>query len=162
MTPYLQALNRADITQLFPDCSATELALPDLTHVDWAVLDYFGWLHPSGHLGYVVVASEQGLQGMQLRRSLNHSARPRTRMCSWCHHVYRSRGTALFSASVVGSDGRRFIGNHICRNLDCSLRIRNLASDPPTYLPETINIEHKIQRLKNSLLAFMARANVSA
>ena len=72
MTPYLQALNRADITQLFPDCSATELALPDLTHVDWAVLDYFGWLHPSGHLGYVVVASEQGLQGMQLRRSLNH------------------------------------------------------------------------------------------
>ena len=102
MTPYLQALNRADITQLFPDCSATELALPDLTHVDWAVLDYFGWLHPSGHLGYVVVASEQGLQGMQLRRSLNHSARPRTRMCSWCHHVYRSRGTALFSASVVG------------------------------------------------------------
>ncbi len=162
MTPYLQALNRADITQLFPDCSATELALPDLTHVDWAVLDYFGWLHPSGHLGYVVVASEQGLQGMQLRRSLNHSARPRTRMCSWCHHVYRSRGTALFSASVVGSDGRRFIGNHICRNLDCSLRIRNLASDPPTYLPETIHIEHKIKRLKNSLLAFMARANVSA
>ena len=162
MTPYLQALNRADITQLFPDCSATELALPDLTHVDWGVLDYFGWLHPSGHLGYVVVASEQGLQGMQLRRSLNHSARPRTRMCSWCHHVYRSRGTALFSASVVGSDGRRFIGNHICRNLDCSLRIRNLASDPPTYLPETIHIEHKIQRLKNSLLAFMARANVSA
>ena len=162
MTPYLQALNRADITQLFPDCSATELALPDLTHVDWAVLDFFGWLHPSGHLGYVVVASEQGLQGMQLRRSLNHSARPRTRMCSWCHHVYRSRGTALFSASVVGSDGRRFIGNHICRNLDCSLRIRNLASDPPTYLPETIHIEHKIQRLKNSLLAFMARANVSA
>ena len=158
----MQALNRADITQLFPDCSATELALPDLTHVDWAVLDYFGWLHPSGHLGYVVVASEQGLQGMQLRRSLNHSARPRTRMCSWCHHVYRSRGTALFTASVVGSDGRRFIGNHICRNLDCSLRIRNLASDTPTYLPETIHIEHKIQRLKNSLLAFMARANVSA
>ena len=101
MTPYLQALNRADITQLFPDCSATELALPDLTHVDWAVLDYLGWLHPSGHLGYVVVASEQGLQGMQLRRSLNHSARPRTRMCSWCHHVYRSRGTALFRSLLL-------------------------------------------------------------
>ena len=158
----MQALTRAEIRQLFPDCSAAELALPDLSNVDWAVLDYFGWLHTSGHLGYVVVASDQGLQGMQLRRSLNHSARPRTHMCSWCHHVYRSRGTALFSTTVVGSDGRRFIGNHICRNLDCSLRIRNLASDPPTYLPETIHIEHKIQRLENALKAFMARANVSA
>ncbi|NCF32577.1 MAG: FBP domain-containing protein [Proteobacteria bacterium] len=158
----MHALTRTDIRQLFPDTSVTELAIPDTAHVDWAVLDYFGWIHPSGHLGYVVMDDDQTLRGMQLRRSVNHTARPRTRMCSWCHHVYRSRGTALFSATVVGSDGRRFIGNHICRNLDCSLRIRNLASDPPTYLPETLHIEHKISRLQSTVKAFMVRANVYA
>ena len=158
MTP----VSAKDLRGVFRRSSSTELALPDLTPIDWGVLDYLGWVHPSGAIAYVVMPVSGQLHGLRLRRALNASAEPRTRMCSWCHHVYRSRGTALFSASVVGSDGRRFIGNHICRNLDCSLRIRNLASDPPTYLPETIHIEHKIQRLKNSLLAFMARANVSA
>lgn len=158
----MQALTQAEIRQLFARQSAAELTLPDLTNVDWGVLDYLGWLHPSGHLGYVVTKEDQTLHGLQLRRSLNHSARPRTHMCSWCHHVYRSRGTALFSTTVVGSDGRRFIGNHICRNLDCSLRIRNLVSDPPTYLPETVHIEHKVKRLQNALKAFMVRANVYA
>ena len=65
----------------------------------------------------------------------------------------------MFSTYVQGSDGRRSIGNQICRNLDCSLRIRNLASDPPTYLPETIDLERKVSRLTISVSAFMARAN---
>lgn len=102
------------------------------------------------------------MRGVVLRRMLNTTSRPRTHMCSWCHHVYRSRGTAMFSARVVGSDGRRTIGNYICRNLDCSLRIRNLASDPPTYLPETVDLQRKIVRLKISVAAFMARANLLA
>ena len=66
----------------------------------------------------------------------------------------------MFSTGVEGSDGRRTIGNYICRNLDCSLRIRNLASDPPTYMPETIHVQQKIVRLKISVSAFMARANL--
>ena len=158
----LQPLSKLQIRQLFPHSSAAELALPDLAHVDWGVLDYFGWLHTAGHLGYVVFADSDGLKGLRLRRSLNMTSRPRTHMCSWCHHVYRSRGTALFSATVNGSDGRRSIGNRICRNLDCSLRIRNLVSDPPTYLPETLHIEHKSNRLRDSVKAFMVRANVCA
>lgn len=68
----------------------------------------------------------------------------------------------MFSARVAGSDGRRSIGNFICRNLDCSLRIRNLASDPPTYLPETVDLQRKIVRLKISVAGFMARANLLA
>ena len=99
------------------------------------------------------------LCGLELRRMVNHGAKPRVHMCSWCHHVYRSRGTAMFSAQVNGSDGRRSIGNYICKNLDCSLRIRNLASDPPTYLPETIDLEQKTTRLKIAVMGFMGRAN---
>jgi len=66
----------------------------------------------------------------------------------------------MFSTAVEGSDGRRRIGNYICRNLDCSVRMRNLTSDPPTYLPETIELQRKINRLENAVTAFMARAQV--
>ena len=157
----MKILERAEIRELFPDLLASELGIPDLKPVDWGVLDYFGWVHPSGHKGFVVIPTGNRLYAMSLRRSINHDAKPRTRMCSWCHHVYRSRGTALFSTTVVGSDERRFIGNHICSSLDCSLRIRNLPSDPPTYLPETLDIRKKIQRLETSVFAFMRRANVT-
>ena len=104
-------------------------------------------------------SGQPDLRGLKLRRMLNHSARPRTHMCCWCHHVYRSRGTAMFSTEVAGSDGRRRIGNYICRNLDCSLRMRNLSSDPPTYLPETMELRHKIWRLESAVTTFLARAN---
>ncbi len=65
----------------------------------------------------------------------------------------------MFSAIVAGSDGRRTIGNYVCENLDCSLRMSNLASDPPTYLPETIDLQRKIVRLQIAVTSFMARAN---
>ena len=97
---------------------------------------------------------------MTLRRHISHGSKPRVHMCSWCNHVYRSKGTAMFTAEVAGSEGRRTIGNYICRNLDCSLRIRNLTSDPPTYLPETIDVNRKVLRLRNAILQFMSRAQV--
>lgn len=122
------------------------------------VLDYFGWIHPAGHTGYVILPLDDELYAMRLRRMINTGGRPRTHMCSWCHHVYRSRGTAMFSTAVAGTDGRRRIGNYICQNLDCSLRIRNLASDPPTYLPETIDLSRKIVRLQIAVRSFMHRA----
>ena len=157
----MDTLERSEIRKLFPGLLSSELGMPDLQPVDWGVLDYFGWVHPSGHKGFVIIPAGDRLFSMSLRRSINYDAKPRSRMCSWCHHVYRSRGTALFSTTVAGSDDRRFIGNHICSNLDCSLRIRNLPSDPPTYLPETLDIGRKIQRLETSVLAFMHRANVT-
>jgi hypothetical protein len=156
----MESIERADIRKLFPELSNAELGLPDLKPIDWGVLDYFGWIHPSGHKGFVILPRGDGLFSLSLSRSIRHDGKARTRMCSWCHHVYRSKGTALFSAKVIGSDDRRFIGNHICSNLDCSLRIRNLPSDPPTYLPETLNIEKKIARLEASVVNFMGRANV--
>jgi hypothetical protein len=158
----LQPVNREHLKQIFPASAMQDLGVPDLDHVDWGVLDYFGWIHPAGHSGCVIMPISGELRGMQLRRMHNHSAKPRTHMCSWCHHVYRSRGTAMFSTRVAGSDGRRRIGNYICQNLDCSLRVRNLASDPPTYLPETIELRHKIWRLQTNVTSFMSRANLLA
>jgi hypothetical protein len=156
----LEALTNKDLQDAFKRKNLGDYHIPKLEHVDWGVLDYFGWIHPTGHTGYVAMPIQKQMQGLVLKRMTNHGSRPRTHMCSWCHHVYRSRGTAMFSSVVAGSDGRRTIGNYICRNLDCSLRIRNLTSDPPTYLPETIHIDRKSIRLRIAVSAFMARANV--
>ena len=150
------------LRDLFPEARASDLGHPSLEHVDWGVLDYFGWINPAGNRGYVVFPVQGEMRGMKLRRMVGSGGQPRTHMCSWCHHVYRSRGTAMFSAQVAGSDGRRTIGNYVCRELDCSVRIRNLASDPPTYMPETIELKHKIWRLETALTSFMHRANLLA
>ena len=65
----------------------------------------------------------------------------------------------MFSVVVKGSDQRRTIGNLICRNLDCSLRIRNLASDPSSYMNETLDLNNKIYRLCNSIYRMLYRIN---
>jgi len=51
----MQALTTQDIINLFPDRKLRELAPPDGNAVDWGVLDYLGWVHPSGHVGYAIV-----------------------------------------------------------------------------------------------------------
>lgn len=156
----MEPLSEKTLRKAFAHAPQREFLLPDLAHVDWGVLDYIGWIHPIGHVGYVAMPVGGTVRGLRLRRLTNHGTRPRTHMCSWCHHVYRSRGTAMFSCTVAGSEGRRSIGNYMCRDLDCSLRIRNLTSDPPTYLPETIDLHRKVMRLQGAVARFMARANV--
>ena len=159
----MQALTSKDIRGAFAYGERRDLVIPDLSPVDWGVLDYYGWVHPSGHNGYVVMPVSGELVGIKLRRFLSSQGREgkaRTHMCSWCNHVYRGGGTAMFSTPVQGSDGRRTIGNYICKNLDCSVRMRNLTSDPPTYLPETIELKRKISRLENAVTQFMGRAQL--
>ncbi len=153
----MQALTERDILAAYPRQARRELAVPDLAPVDWGVMDYFGWVHPSGHLGFVVYPGLDGLVGLKLNRIAPPATRRRGRMCSWCHHMHHSNGTAMYSAAVAGSDGRRIVGNVMCRQLDCSLRIRNLCSDPPSTMPETIDVQHKIARLEYSLERFLER-----
>ncbi|MFT4819640.1 MAG: hypothetical protein ACJA2J_001970 [Candidatus Azotimanducaceae bacterium] len=135
-------------------------SVPNLAQVDWSVLDYFGWIHPAGHQGYLVIPLATGqLRGITLRRTQATSGRRRYEMCAWCHHVHRTNGTAMFSVTVEDTDERVTIGNLMCRNLDCSLRIRNLCSDPPSYMNETLDLERKVERLRDAIYQFLYRAN---
>ena len=156
----MEALNATTIRSLF-DNEPSKPIIPNLEYVDWGVLDYFGWIHPSGHLGYLVtpLGNEEELRGIKLRRALSSNRIKRYEMCSWCNHVHKSAGTAMFSIVVRGSDERRTIGTQLCKNLDCSLRIRNLTSDPPSYMNETMHVNNKVYRLQNALYRMMYRAN---
>ncbi|MEM7221198.1 MAG: FBP domain-containing protein [Pseudomonadota bacterium] len=155
----MQALTTEQLRALFPNHRGNELAAPDPIGVDWGVLDYLGWVHPAGHTGFAVVPCAGELHGLVLRRSHLRPRRPHSQMCAWCNFVHRSRGAAMFSATVEGSDGRRTIGSMLCSNLDCSVRIRNLTGDMPGFMPETLHLDGKIRRLENALATFLMRIN---
>ena len=155
----MEPITRADLLALFKGHSAHELALPDPDAIDWGVLDYLGWVHPSGHKAFAVVPTGAHHRGIVLNRSVNRATRRYSQMCAWCNFVHRSRGAAMFSTTVAGTDGRRIIGAPLCRDLDCSVRMRNLTGDPPSYMPETLALNHKVDRLENALTMFLARIN---
>lgn len=153
----MQALAREEILSAFDDTD--DLVLPDLDAVGWDDLEYLGWVHPSGHLGFVVLQSpnDGALRGIRLMRSERRTRKPRYEMCSWCHHVHKTNGTAMFTVSVRGSHGRHSLGNLVCKDLDCSLRIRNLVS-PDTYMRESLYEPAKIWRMQQSMYRWLGRA----
>lgn len=144
-------------------CGAFEddqIYLPDLTTLDWQNLDYLSWINPSGHLAYMVVVSpETGrVTGSTLHRAIRGSLIPRYEMRSWCHQVHGNDGTALFSVDVKGSSGRHLLGKALCKNLDCSLRIRGLVN-PPSYMVETSYPNARIWRMQKSMYRWLKKAN---
>ena len=80
-------LDREQITAAFD--KDEDLNVPDLEDVQWPFLDYFGWVHPSGHLGFVVLQSPNNgqIRGIRMSREKRSARKPRMEMCSWCHHV---------------------------------------------------------------------------
>jgi hypothetical protein len=153
----MQALEHEEVVAAFQ--RKDDLYIPDLESIRWADLDYLGWVHPSGHLGFVVLQSPNSgdLRGVRMRRSLRTARRPRLEMCSWCHHVHKARGTAIFTVSVRGSEGRHTMGNAVCRDLDCSLRIRNLK-DSVSFMSESMYEPAKVWRMQQSMHRWLGRA----
>ena len=154
----MRSLNRDEIVTAFP--GEDDIHVPGLSEIDWQVHDYLGWVHPAGHLGFVVLESPNDgrLRGIKMRRSRRAPKKPRMEMCSWCHHVHKSNGTAMFTVSVRGSEGRHTLGNVVCKNLDCSLRIRNMVS-PDSFMRETLYQPAKIWRMQKTMYKWLGRAN---
>ena len=137
-----------------------DLCLPELGQVEWESLDYLGWVHPAGHLGFIVLQSpnDGSLRGIRLNRSHRSSRKRRMEMCAWCHHVHRSDGTAMFSVPVRGSGGRHTMGNILCKDLDCSLRVRNLI-EPGSFMRESLYEPARIWRMQQTMHKWLSRAN---
>ncbi len=152
-------LTREEIVAAFGD-DDEDLVVPDLVDVPWDSLDYFGWVHPAGHLGFVVLQSPNDghIRGVRLRRSVRKTRKPRLEMCSWCHHVHKSNGTAMFTVAVKGSEGRHTLGNIICKDLDCSLRVRDLV-EPGSFMRESLYQPAKVWRMQQTMHRWLGRAN---
>lgn len=155
----MEPLTKDEILAAF-DGQTTDVVLPDLNQITWEVLDYFGWIHPGGHLGYMVLVSpvDGSLKGTMLQRARFSARKPGFEMCSLCHHVHGPNGTAMFTISRKDSERRHSIGNIVCKDLDCSLRIRNIA-EPASYLKETLYVEAKVWRMQLALHKWLKTAH---
>lgn len=158
----MKPVERHELALLFDHVPSQQLQFPNLDMVDWGVIDYLGWTHSSGHIGYAVVETGAGLRGLAFRRALTRAPRRHAHMCGWCHTLHRADGVAMFSHDVDGSDGRRSIGLFLCKQLDCSLRLRNLTGDETLMMPETIDLQGRIARLQRSISQFVSRLSPTA
>ncbi len=152
----MDVLTEPELKACFKD--EDDIWFPDLSVIEWADLDFLGWVHPSGHLGYIATRSPNDgrLCGIVLRRFERPTRRVRLDMCSLCHHVHSSGGTAMFSITELGSRGRRSISNVVCSDLACSLRVRNKLN-PSSLMQETLYIEAKVWRILQHLHRWLAR-----
>ena len=154
----MRALNKEQIAAAFDEDEV--LNVPDLGNVQWLFLVYFGWVHSSGHLGFIIPQSPNDgpNRGIRMRREKRSPKKPRMDMCSWCHPVHRESGTAMFTVSVSGSGGRHSFGNVVCKDLDWSLRVRNLVQ-PESLMRETLYQPAKVWRMKTTMHKWLGRAN---
>ena len=64
----MDVLTEPELKACFKD--EDDIWFPDLSVIEWADLDFLGWVHPSGHLGYIATRSPNDgrLRGIVLRR----------------------------------------------------------------------------------------------
>ena len=155
----MEPVSESEIRAAF-DGQINEVFVPDLETVSWDLLDYLGWVHPNGRIGYIVLVSplDGSLKGTRLQRSTFSSGQSGFEMCSLCHHLHRPNGTAMFTVKCNDSHRHRSIGNVVCKELDCSLRIRNKI-EPASCLNETLYLEAKVWRMQLALHRWLKSAN---
>ncbi|TFC04075.1 FBP domain-containing protein [Cryobacterium adonitolivorans] len=108
----------------------SDITLPSgFAELDWAEMDYLGWIDPKmKRRSYVVVPVDGEPVGIVLRQA---DASPRRRaQCSWCRDVKLPNDVVLYSAQRAGAAGRNgnTIGTWICAEFQCSVNVRKLPS----------------------------------
>jgi hypothetical protein len=63
----------------------------------------------------------------------------------------------MFTITRSDAAHHHAIGNIVCKNLDCSLRIRNLV-EPTSYVKETLYLEARIWRMQLALHKWLKAA----
>ena len=63
----------------------------------------------------------------------------------------------MFTITKKNADRHHTIGNVVCKDLDCSLQIRNLK-EPQSVVKETLYLEAKIWRMQLALHKWLKSA----
>jgi len=107
-----------------------DITLPaDLATIDWAQLDYLGWIDPKmKRRSYAVVPVDGEPVGIVLRQA--DASPPRRAQCSWCRDVKLPNDVVLYSAQRAGAAGRNgdTVAIWICAEFQCSVNVRKLPS----------------------------------
>jgi hypothetical protein len=148
----MRILSKEEIILSFPSKERKKVKLPDLEKINWENLDFLGWIHPSGHLGYIVYEFQNGvLRGMVLERTPITLGRG-ARMCSLCYTLNTASQIRLFTYRIPGKNIT--IGDYFCADLQCSLYIRKIKEPFLAQMQENLTIHQKIERCKKNLEKF--------
>lgn len=151
---YMNKLSKEEIFPLFSKKEQKTLKYPDMENIDWEHLDFLGWIHPSGHIGYIVYEFEGMLRALTL--NINKMNTNKVGMCSICKTIHNSSEIALFSTTNK-IDKNVVIGEYICSDLQCSLHIRGKIFNPVVQMWENLTKEDKIFRLICGIDKFFQR-----
>lgn len=141
---------------------ASQAILPDLTQLDWTMLDYLGWHDPRRPLeSYVVLHIEGSPVGIQLRPTPRAAAR-RKAVCAWCHDILATADVSMYVARRAGALGRRgdTVGTLICTDFNCSRNVRRTPSieevGSEAQQDRARLIEHRMTKLRERSARFIA------
>lgn len=151
----MEPLTKEEILSSFPQKLRKKVKLShlELDKINWENLDFLGWIHPSGHLGYLVYPFPQGPRGLVLERTQLIRTKG-VRMCSFCYILHPASGVRLFTYRIPNK--RITVGNYFCADLQCSLYIRKIKNNNIAQLNESLTIEQKIERLRKNIEKFFA------
>ncbi|MFJ6614806.1 FBP domain-containing protein [Streptomyces sp. NPDC091289] len=160
----MEPLTEQEIRSAFVNCTkgeAKRLSVPrDLADRPWGDLDFLGWRDPQAPgRGYLVVPSDQGPVGIQLRSSDAGSWQTRRSMCSMCVTTHTG-GVSLLVAPRSGKAGQQgnSVGAYMCSDLACSLYVRGKKdAGVGARLRESLTLEQQIQRTMANLGAFITK-----
>jgi hypothetical protein len=134
---------------------AAQAALPDLSALPWADLDYLGWRDRKAPLSaYVVLEVDGAPTGVLLRSSTPGSGSVRRKaLCAWCADLTATDDVTLYVARRGGSAGREgnTIGTLICTDFRCSANVRRqptLAEAGRDEAAAALIVERRISELR--------------
>ncbi|HTH97274.1 MAG TPA: FBP domain-containing protein [Stellaceae bacterium] len=143
----MRPLSDKEIVDAFRPAERKSLLMPPPPN--WEQLDFLGWTHRSGHLGFIVRETENGLVGMTLQRNVIRTAGFRRFMCDICCTVHDQGGVASFTK--WDRDKCRARTRMVCADLACSLYARNLRKNSADQMPETLDRQQKIDRVNRNI-----------
>lgn len=149
----MRPLNREEILSVFSKKERRKIKLPELELINWENLDFLGWIHSSGHLGFVVYEFRNKLRGIVLERN-PHAIGSGVRMCSWCYTLNTASGVRLFTYQIPNT--KITIGNYICADLQCSFYIRGIKETGIAQMQENLSVSKKIQRYRKNIENFFS------
>lgn len=144
----MRTLTKEEIILSFSKKDVKKLKLPDFNTIEWKNIDYLGWVHPSGHLGFMVYELDSTLIGLVLDKTTPGTKN--AKMCSLCLTIHNGRGVSIFSTQVKSKPNTKH-GIYVCSDLQCSLYVRNKKNFPANQMRETISMDDKILRLNSNL-----------
>ena len=109
------------------------------------------WLHPSGHIGYVVYNDGKNIWAFMMDRLISKQPSDKAGICDWCKSANHINRLAMFSLKTAEN---KTSGFYLCSDLDCLSSIKNPNQNS---IQETLTREEKQSRYFNNLEAFISK-----